>query len=1033
MSSPPPDVSFAVLGQLEVTYAGGPVSLPRPLRRALLALLLVNRNQALTVDEITRGLWTDPAPATARAQVHALVSAVRQALSDGGDALRTVPGGYRLDARPHQLDLLRFDNGLRSARSAADAGDLTPAVADYRAAIGLWRGPALADITAPFAAPVRSRLAEQRLTAYEELVELELRLGRDAELVADLTELVGANPLRERIRRQLMLALYRCGRRPEALQLYRDGRRVLAEAHGLDPSRELEQLAQQILRTDQRLDRPRPPSATPIPRLLPRPVGHFTGREAELARLGALADTASDEGLVVLVTGPGGIGKTALAVQWADREQHRFPDGQLFVDLRGHGADPELAVGAGDALGHLLRALGVPGDRHPGDVRDRSDLYQSLVRDRRLVLVLDNAATTEQVLPLLPAGARCTVVITSRHQLTALATRTAARMLPLDVLDLDDGVALLRRVIGAERADEEPDACAELVALCGGMPLAVRIAAAKLATRPRHPVRNLVAELADEHNRLDALAVDETTNVRAAFAGSYRALPEPARRVFRLLGLHPGPDVTVEPVAAMSGLGLREARAALDALAAAHLIIETGSGRRHGCHDLIRLYARECAATEPAAGQADAIDRLVDRYLRGAAAANAILAPRRRQLDPAIGFDRPDLPLVEDHPAALAWLDGEWENLDATIRWAADRGRSTAAWQLAYLVSGYGDYRGHHRILGLVAIGLTAARAAGDETGESLMLNRLAVASAVARRFDEALAYLHEALALRRDQHDVRGQSSVWNNLGYVLHHLRRFDEAVDAYLQAARLARAAEDQADLSVALSNLGEVYTDLGRSEQGIDCFRQALAIRRDDGDRQGEGITLAGLGGVYLCRGDLPEAIRLLEAAVALQSQLDDRVWEISSRRQLGRAHLAAGDPATAREHFERSHALAVAVHHEHRAAVSLTDIAAAHLAEAAAGGETEAGPDTAVAAAATAAEQCLRQAGALRARNPDSYEEARIQHVLGDLERLRGRPAVARHHWQRAIPLYHRAGATEDVATLTGRLAARVTPPACPGH
>lgn len=537
-------MTFRVLGPVEVVGPKGYLLGEGGRGRALIGLLALNPGRLVALNRLIDALWGDDPPRTAERSVQSHIARVRRALEACGlpGVLQTHPPGYRLSANPSEVDAAVFERHVAEAARLSADGDLPAAVARLRAGLELFRGEPFAD--APvlgWGAAEVDRLTEARLTAVEDLWEVELRLGGHTRAVDELERYAALHPARERLAGLLMVALYRCGRGQHALDVYRELRERMADELGVDPGPPLQETYTAILRHDASLQHPAP--EVHIGRLaqVPPGVGHFTGRATQLATLDSLVEQG-DEPVAALVCGPAGVGKTALVSQWALGAAKHFPAGQLFVDLRGD--DPHAAVAATDALGQLLRGLGVPSDRMPGDEAERSALFRSLMQDRRALLVLDNAARTNQILPLMPSSPSNVVVVTSRHRLPALATHHRLQPVFLDHLELAESMTLLGKVLGPDRVAAEWNAATALAELCGGMPLALRIVAAKLATRPDvgGSIAGLVTELAEAGaGRLDALSLeDEARSVRTVLDGAFRWLPPPTARLFRLLACIPG-------------------------------------------------------------------------------------------------------------------------------------------------------------------------------------------------------------------------------------------------------------------------------------------------------------------------------------------------------------------------------------------------------------------------------------------------------------------------------------------------------------
>ncbi len=603
-------MEYRVLGPVEVCHSGRTVDLGGGKQRALLAVLLMHAGQVVSVDRLLDVLWDGRPPSTAVTQLQGLVSRLRRTLAvDDGDPTRllTRPPGYVLEVAPGEVDLHDFELLVDAAHQQMATGEMGAAADRLRAALSLWRGQPLGGVDIAELVEVEvPRLQEHRLSALEDRIEADLAVGRHAELIAEVRALVAAHPFRERLRGQLMVALYRAGRRAEALAAYRQGRAVLAEELGLDPGAELRRLERMILTADSSLDLAVAPEAaegapTSVigPAQLPPDITDFTGREKQVAQVCDLlaGEPAQRPPAVVVaaIAGQAGVGKTTLAVHVAHRIRDRFPDGQLYVNLRGN---ERWRLDPGDVLARFLRALGVDGAAIPETTEERSHLFRSRLDGLRVLLVLDNAAGEAQVRPLLPASRACAVLVTSRSRLAGLE---GIRLVDLDVFDAEQAVALMSRLAGRDRVTAEAQAAEQIVQLCGYLPLAVRVAGARLAIRPHWSLRRLANVLADEHRRLDELQVGDL-DVRASLALSYAGLDNQARRGLRLLGMLDVPDFTPWAAAALLDTSQQRAEVLVDALADAQLIDVVGEDAtgqfRYRFHDLARVYARERAEAE---------------------------------------------------------------------------------------------------------------------------------------------------------------------------------------------------------------------------------------------------------------------------------------------------------------------------------------------------------------------------------------------------------------------------------------------------
>ncbi|MEN3356603.1 MAG: hypothetical protein V7637_585 [Mycobacteriales bacterium] len=1010
MVSPAREADVRLLGSIAVTGPGGPAGLIGGRQRALVGMLALHAGTIVATPRLVDALWPDDPPRTAVRTLHSHAARVRKALADCGlpETLRTREPGYLLALPRDAVDALRFEDEVRAARDDVAAGRLDRATTRLAAALGLWRGDALAD--GPAGGWVRTeveRLHGLRLAAAEELWEVRLRLGQHAAAVAELDRLLVRYPTRERLVGLLMLALYRSGCPADALDRYERLRARLADELGADPGPALRRLHTAILRGEPALElgyggpatpSRRPPAAVPpaaappaaalpAPAQLPPPVGHFAGRTAELAGLDGWLAEPHPGPRIAVIRGPAGVGKTAFAVQWSRSIRADFPDGQLYLDLRGH--DTASALAPADALAQALRALGVPADRIPAELADQIGGYRSLVHDKRILLVADNAGSADQVLPLVPTGEASLLVVTSRHDLAALPIYHAVRPVDLGVLSASEATTLLDQVVGADRVRAEAGAAAKLVDLCGRLPLALRVAAAKLAARPRRQIDDLVAELVGQ-DRLDALSVEgDSRGLRAVFATAYGALSQPAARLFRVLGLQPGTSFTVPLAAAAAGVPAAVGQAGVRELAAAHLIEDLG-GDRYRFHDLIRLYAADRArAQEPDPARAAAVTRILDWYLAVADAVNRTLDPGRDRVVPPSRFAPGNEPFDPAPAAALAFLDGEHANLLSTVDYAAAEGYQTVAWQLCYLLAGYFESRGHwgDRVA-MYRSGLAAARQLADPAVEGLMLSGLGVACIAARRHAEALEHLRPALELMRASGDRRGEGHAYNNIAAALGELRRYHEAIVACERALEVHTQNGHRLGMRLALNNLGCAHTRIDEVDRGIAYLDQGLALARDDRDTRVEAGILHNLGEAYRRRGDHRQALDCFAQALALRRGMGERRYEAETLTEIGLTHLDAADPAAARDSAWQAHQLSREVGDQHLEAVAGARLGRAYVA----------------AGDLAAARDWLRAALVLRVRIPDRHEEAAIYASMGDLEELAGNASLAARHRNSAATL-----------------------------
>ncbi|WP_447009363.1 BTAD domain-containing putative transcriptional regulator [Saccharothrix hoggarensis] len=915
---------FEVLGLLRAVRGGGEVDLGAAKQRAVLAVLLLARNMPVSRDQIIEAVWGDNTPSSAVNLVQTYVAGLRRALEPRrarrapAELLTSVGDGYLLRVDQDAVDLDDFERGVAAAARLRAGGDLVAAATTLDQALGLWRGEPLGGVVGLFAEVERGRLAERRLAVLEERAELLLLIGRGAELVPSLTTLVGEHPLRERGHGLLMRALCQAGRQAEALAVYREARRVLVEELGVEPGPELRKLQQAVLSGENpEPERPTRPmalrtaaDATPAitPAQLPRASVSLIGRDDELKRLDGLLADYPGGGLVLVVTGPAGVGKTALALHWAQRVREDFPDGQLYVDL--HGFDPnQEPLGAGEVLSRFLRTLGVPSPDIPVTVEERSALFRTLIADRRMVVMLDNARGSTELLPLLPGPPSC-VVVTSRRRLVGLVAHAEARLVELDMLDLDAAVAVVGRVAG--RDDTESAALRRLAVLCDGLPLALRIAAARLAVAPTLRVAELVAELDDEHGRLAALGLeDEDSTVRAALDASRRALSPLPARLLALLGLHPGPDVTAFVVAAMARVRVGEAQRALDALTAANLLSVNEPGR-YGAHDLVRVYTRTLAAELPPDVRHEATSRMLDYYLHCADLADGRLPVGRGSVRVAPEHVPAEVPKLSGAADAIAWLDAEQGNIVAAAELATAEGADPKwlvhAWQLPYTLSRFFWLRADRTTwLRTTEAALEAAMTLGDPEAKFVMLFNLGIALAQFQRTDESLARHREALEVARSSGDVNAQARALTTVADMLQYLGRVDESEASYREALEVSRAAGSRWAEANAHHNLGLLHLASRRYDEAKAWLRAAVAMYREVGEQCGESTCHTDLAMVLLESGEEAEAVTSARTALTVASAAASPYHQAMAHDRLATVFDRQGMPG-AEAHWQRALAL-----------------------------------------------------------------------------------------------------------------------------
>jgi DNA-binding SARP family transcriptional activator len=940
-------VEFGLLGPLVVRADGSPVVVSAGKQRVLLAALLLRAGQVVPAAELAGFVWEGSAPGTARVTLQNYVKRLRQALGPAGyERIVTRPSGYAIQVEPGELDVARFEQLAGAGRAAAQAGNWKRACALLGEALGLWRGEPLADVpSAALRAAEVPRLAELRLEAAEARAEAELHLGRPAGIIGELRALVAAEPLRERLWELLMLALYRSGQQAAALAAYRRARQALVNQVGIEPGPGLQEMNQKILLDDPALllapsqapagneapadpAGPRPAngpggaSDKARPGLLPSAVPDFTGRAIELAELSALRDQPGRPVVITAIGGTAGVGKTALAVHWARQAAGHFPDGQLYVNLRGFG--PAEPLHPSEALRAFLYALGVPAAQVPVGLDAQHVLYRSLLVGKKILILLDNARDPAQVRPLLPGTADAQVLITSRAELASLVVTEGARQISLDVLTTGEARQMLAARLGPGRVADEPAAADELIGLCARLPLALAITAARAAAHPGFTLAALAAELRDARGRLDALSTGEdATDMRAVFSWSYQHLPAPAARMFRLLGLVPGPDITAQAGASLAGLAVPEARRLLRELARAHLLSEPVPGR-YAFHDLLRAYAGEQARqTDSDTDRRAATIRILDHYLHTVYTAGLLVVPGRIPVSltaPQRGV-RPEVLVSEQQ--AKDWFDAEYHVLIAAATLAAETGFDVHAWQLPSAMADLLMMRGHwHEAVAAHHGGLEAATRLGGQAEQAEARQRLAILYFKLGDYDQGRAYGAAALGLFRQVGDRRGQARAHLTLGALSSRQGDDAEAVRCQEQALALFRAIGDRHGEAATLNDIGWCYVILGRAHEARTFCEQSISLQQELGNRSGEAHAWDSLGYAEHHLGHLAEAAAFYQHALDLYRELGSRSGAAESLSHLGDVHHADGDHAAAREAWQE--ALPILDDLQHPEAVQVRD-------------------------------------------------------------------------------------------------------------
>ena len=898
-------IEFRLLGAVEVCIDGRVVDIGHTRQMCVLASLLVTANNAVPVDQLTERAWGDQPPQRARDTLHSYISRLRKALCGTGVTLDLRPSGYILAVDPAAIDLVAF---RRLVAESARANNDESAAELLERALALWRGPALGILDTPWLNAARDTLQAERLAAELEQHDTALRLGRHGNVVGALADAVAEHPWDERIAGQHMLALYRCGRPADALSAYRRLRARLADELGVDPSPPLQLLQRQILGADPALAAPGPAprarrtpdaaTAGAVPRQLPGSSSAFIGRKEELAALDRAVDDSGAGTAIALVTGGGGMGKTWLALRWADTNAPLFPDGQLYANLRGFDptGDP---VDPAVVLRGFLDALGVEAAKVPVDPDAQTALYRTLLAGKRVLVMLDNARDTATVLPLLPGSAACGVVVTSRRQLNALVVSHGARTVTVGVLPEHDARDVLTRGLGRPITDDDETALVAVLDHCAGLPLAIGIAAARAATRRDTALSVLAEDLYAARTRLDALDAGElSVNLRAVLAASVSALTERALSLFALLGLTHGPDIALPAVASLAGRSIAGTRAVLEELATAHLVSEPAPGR-YRMHDLVRLYAIELADRDAMATD-EARQRLLDHYLHSAHGAAMLLSPHREPL--VLAPARPGVATVPlaDLDAAMAWFATEHPVLLATIRYAAEAGHDAYACALPWTLATYFDRRGHWRDWVVAQhTAVAAARRLGDWSAQAGAQRLLANAYSNLRAYDDALGHLKAALDLFDEHGDDAGRAHAHFDIALLYDRQARPGDALPHAGMSRTFYRATGNHLGEAIALNAIGWYHCELGEYAEALEQCGQALAITRAAGSPYGEANTLDSIGYAHHHLGRYREAIGAYREAIEIFRQIGDSHAEAITLDHLADSLHAVGERDEAR--------------------------------------------------------------------------------------------------------------------------------------
>jgi DNA-binding SARP family transcriptional activator/tetratricopeptide (TPR) repeat protein len=1040
-------MEFRVLGPIELWSAGSQQGLGPARERCTLAILLLTPRTIVPAETLIDRLWDTRPPAKARESLSAYVARLRASLRHAvGDGVQLAgrAHGYMIDVDAEAVDLHQFRRLRREADALAASGDHDQAATLLREADGLWRGQALAGIDGDWVTRMRDSLEEERRAALLERVECELALGRHGDLVGELHHLLAQYALDETFIAHQMTALYRSGRPGDALGLYRETRSRLVEEQGTEPGLMLSELQQRILRRDPGLagePAARPPARVSRPDVLPARVlrpdtlppetADFVGRDTELS---LLIGEQGDAPRVSVIVGMPGVGKTALAVHAARMLAGQFPDGVFYLNFHSH--DPgSPSLDAAEALRLLLQMLTVPTTQIPESLSERAALWRAQLSRRRAVVILDDTASLDQIGPLLPAGGRSLILVTSRYGIPDLAD---ARALTLDVLPVDDAVALFRRIAGGGRAYDEAEVAA-VVELCGHLPLAIQLTAGRLARDYPPRLGDLAAELSRPPARVasdDVAALDWVP----AFELSYRALQPGHQKFFRRLGLSPATQISVHAAAALGGGTLAEAQDAIGALLDHHLL-SPAPGGQFVFHDLIRGYAAMCAARDDSASvRRQAIGRLLDYYLHTTDEADRELYPFRRRMPVAVTRQPAAVPRLATHEDAAAWLEAEWRNVLQAAQYAARHEWKRKCADLIHALAGFVQVRAHweeaiaahtmalqasrdiadpgriaqaalelsevsqetgrhEAMLPLAEDAAAIYRSQGDRRGEAHALDQMGMAHARVTRYREALAYFHEARHLYRAAEDRHGEATTLAHAGIVCWHLGRYPDALDDLREAQSVYREVGDRRGEAKTLNNIGRMRLLSGYHRDALDAYQSSLKIFTEIGGRQNEAILYLNIGGVYDYKGSYEEALAAYRRALGIFREIGDLPNQAYVLNDTGTVYRKAECYDEALIHYEQARLIAEDIGNQSQQVIALRGIADVCRAS---GRYSEALDQY------HAVLKLAREIG-------DPYEEAKILEGIAETTLCNRRPDAARILFRQALDIFERLGVPEAEA------------------
>ncbi|MGW4213494.1 BTAD domain-containing putative transcriptional regulator [Lentzea sp. NPDC004789] len=906
-------VEFRVLGTVEVRVDGRELMMGHARQLCVLVALLHDVGRPVPVDRILHRVWGDDLPHRERNALYGYLSRLRRGLADAGEVTVTRQrAGYVLSADADTLDLHRFRSLIAEARSSDDgrAAEL------FARALALWRGTPFAGLSTRWIDGLRTTLEDERFSAVLDRNDVALKLGRESEVLAEMIEETIAHPLDERLAGQVIQALHRCGRHAEAERHYAQLRRRLADELGVDPGPQVREIHERPVTgspaasgTRQNL------AATPVPRQLPAHTPYFVGRRTELAGLDRERQTAGRGPVVAVVTGAAGVGKTTLAVHWAHRVQDAFPDGQMYVNLKGFDLDGRALLPS-DALRGFLTAFGVSPDQAPAELDALAAMFRSLLSTRRVLVVLDNARDEEQVRALLPGVGSSMVIVTSRHRLAGLVAREGARSILVRTLSYQESRELLVLHLGRRRVDAEAQVVDELIAGSGCLPLALAMIAARATMEPGFPLRALTDELTNEQSRLDTFDDDDPQiSFRAAISVSCQRLRPPAARVFRLLATHPGPDVSVSATASLAAITLRSAGSAIEELWRVHLIEQHRPGR-YLFHDLIRAYAAEQSRLDDSAAErGQALHRLLDHYLHTATSAAMLLRPMRERIQ-LVALVRGTLPeTMKDYRQAWQWFEAEAPVLQALITVAAGSGFDAHVWEISWTLADYFDRKGRwHDWITAGRAALAAGLRLADLGAQASAHRGLGQAFTMLRSFGAAHTHLISAMALEAERGNLVGQAEIHRDLALMNDAQGKFTVAMEHGEQALEIFRTCGHAAGEAAALNQVGWSHCRLGNHRRALLLCEQALARHRELHEWAGQAVTWDSLGYVHHHMGKSARAVQCYTRALTLYRDVGDLFEIAATLARLADAYVAQMELGAARRALSDALAIFDDLHH-----------------------------------------------------------------------------------------------------------------------